>query len=93
MSQHSQQHNNDGKGKDNHDNNKNDNQLSSLQNEILNILKQPQYKNNQIGCNVHTVIEKLSHYHMNQITDSIQELIEMGFLYSTIDEEHYKAAL
>jgi len=63
-----------------------------LQQAVLNVVKHPQHANSETGCHVDRIFEKLQpQYDRQTILDSINTLSEEGAMYSTLDEEHFKA--
>jgi len=70
--------------------NQNDSNLSPLENQILNVMKQPQFENNEQGCPVDVVFQRMPNEDINNIREAISSLADAGMIYSTTDEEHYK---
>mmetsp|Transcript_45041 Transcript_45041/g.40296 ORF Transcript_45041/g.40296 Transcript_45041/m.40296 type:complete len:314 (+) Transcript_45041:131-1072(+) len=70
--------------------NNNNNGLPVIQNKILQVINVPEYENSDAGCNVEIIFQKLSGEDVNAIRDAIDQLSDAGYIYSTVDDEHYK---
>jgi len=64
--------------------------LSVMQNKILQIINSQKYNTNEIGCNVEIIFEELSEDDIDQIREAIELLSDEGYIYSTVDDDHYK---
>merc|ERR1712228_507665 len=63
-----------------------------LQQAVLNVVKSPRFANSETGCNVNEIFGQLQpQYDRQTILDAINTLSEEGAMYSTLDEEHFKA--
>merc|ERR1711902_410478 len=81
--------NNNGNSFNNNDGNYNNN-LPLLQNKVLSIINTPEMEQSDAGCNVQMLFTRLPNEDVNEIRTAIDELATAGYLYSTVDEEHYK---
>ena len=70
--------------------NNNNNNLTKIENMVLNIIKCPEYENSDAGCNVERIFEKLPTEDVNGIRGAIDSLSDAGYIYSTVDDDHYK---
>lgn len=66
------------------------NGLSQIENKILQVINVPEYENSDAGCNVEMIFQKLSNEDVNAIREAIDQLSDAGYIYSTVDDEHYK---
>lgn len=64
--------------------------FSMIQKKILDIINAPDNNKNEVGCNIELIFEKLSNQDVNKIKDAIDVLSNEGYIYSTIDDYHYK---
>ena len=64
--------------------------FSTIQKKILDIINAPSNNKNEIGCNVEMIFKKLSDQDDNTIKEAIDFLSDEGYIYSTIDDHHYK---
>jgi len=83
--------NNGGGGWGNNDNTNEHNNLPVIQQMVLKVVKSPQFANSETGCNVQNIYDKLPNENMQDLKDAIDSLAEQGVMYSTLDDEHYKA--
>ena len=76
----------------NMDMNINNNQegVSGIQTRVLEIINKPKFANSDTGCNVEVIFDILSNENIDSIREAIDLLCESGYIYSTIDDEHYK---
>jgi len=58
---------------------------------ILKVVKSPEFAHNETGCNVNNIFQRLPNENVQAIREAIDILAEEGIMYSTVDEEHYKA--
>jgi len=58
---------------------------------ILKVVKSPEFAHNETGCNVQSIFQKLPNENVQNIREAIDIMAEEGIMYSTVDEEHYKA--
>ncbi len=69
------------------------NSLPAIQSPILNVINKPEYANNNAqGCNVEIIFKQLLNENIDEIRTAIDELANAGYIYSTIDDEHYKSS-
>merc|ERR1712113_987858 len=80
----------DVKPMNNDQNNYNNNNLPLLQNKVLSIINTLEMEQSDAGCNVQMLFTRLPNEDVNEIRTAIDELATAGYLYSTVDEEHYK---
>jgi len=64
---------------------------SVIQQMVLKVVRSPEFVNSETGCNVQNIFQKLPNEDRNAIKDAIDMLAEEGVMYSTLDDEHYKA--
>ena len=66
--------------------------FSMIQKKVLDVISGPEYNNNEIGCNIEKIFGKLSdeNINVNEIKEAIDSLSNDGYIYSTIDDDHYK---
>jgi len=62
-----------------------------IQQMVLKIVKSPEFANSETGCNVNSIFDKLPNENVQSIREAIDMLAEEGVMYSTLDDEHYKA--
>merc|ERR1711902_445846 len=74
----------------NNNNGNYNNNLPLLQNKVLSIINTPEMEQSDAGCNVQMLFTRLPNEDVNEIRTAIDELATAGYLYSTVDEEHYK---
>jgi len=58
---------------------------------ILKVVKSPEFAHNETGCDVQNIFKRLPNENVQAIREAIDILAEEGIMYSTVDEEHYKA--
>ena len=63
----------------------------AIQQMILKVVKSPQFANSETGCNVQAIFDRLPNEDIQNLKDAIDLLAEEGVMYSTLDDEHYKA--
>ncbi|XP_065850079.1 replication protein A 32 kDa subunit B [Euphorbia lathyris] len=64
--------------------------LNNVGQMILNFLQQPSHLANEDGVH-HSVISRQLNIPMNKLTEELQTLVDNGFVYSTIDDDHFKS--
>merc|ERR1712228_1014563 len=63
-----------------------------LKEKVLAIISHPQHENKEFGCNDEAVFSSLSNENVQEIRAAIEELCDNGYVYTTIDEKHYKCS-
>ncbi len=66
------------------------NNLTTIEQEVINIINTPEKTNTETGCDVKTILKKLSSRDIHEIRRTIDKLAKNGYIYSTVDEDHYK---
>uniref|UniRef100_A0A2P2J8L2 Replication protein A 32 kDa subunit B isoform X1 n=1 Tax=Rhizophora mucronata TaxID=61149 RepID=A0A2P2J8L2_RHIMU len=66
--------------------------VSNIGQMILNLLQQPAYLANEDGAHRNVIAQHL-HIPMNKLMEELQSLVDNGFIYSTIDDDHYKSTV
>jgi len=64
---------------------------SNIQQKVLAVVRSPEFVNSETGCNVQNIFQKLPSEDRQAIKDAIDMLAEEGVMYSTLDDEHFKA--
>jgi len=64
---------------------------SVIQQMVLKVVRSPEFVNSETGCNVQSIFQKLPNENAQDIREAIDQLAEEGVMYSTLDDEHYKA--
>jgi len=64
---------------------------SSIEQKVLSVVKSPEFANSETGCNVQAIFDRLPNEDIQKLKDTIDLLAEEGVMYSTLDDEHYKA--
>ncbi|XP_002531027.2 replication protein A 32 kDa subunit B isoform X2 [Ricinus communis] len=59
---------------------------------ILNFLQQPMYLANEDGVNRNVIARQLN-IPMDKLMEELQSLVDNGFIYSTIDDDHFKSTI
>jgi len=71
--------------------NQQDSGRPAIQQMVLKVVKSPEFANSETGCNVNSIFQKLQGQDIQSIREAIDILAEEGAMYSTLDDEHYKA--
>ncbi|KAJ8767500.1 hypothetical protein K2173_017544 [Erythroxylum novogranatense] len=66
--------------------------LSNAGQVILNLLQQPAYLANEDGVHRNVIAQQLN-IPMNKLMEELQSLVDNGFVYSTIDDDHFKSTV
>lgn len=88
---HTSAHTHQGQSEQKKKSNQIDGVILSLQQKILEVVKRPEFANCQIGCEVSNIYLQVKGHSIQEIQNTIQSLATEGLIYSTVDEEHFKA--
>ncbi|KDP36391.1 hypothetical protein JCGZ_08660 [Jatropha curcas] len=66
--------------------------LNSLGQMILNFLQQPPYLASEDGVHINVIARQLN-MPMKKLMEELQSLVDNGFIYSTIDDDHFKSTV